>query len=350
MTLGVRRWRLGWVLVGGVLLVVAAGFATYAGWALTPASGPSATPDPLTTTTVTRQDLVDYVTLDAGVGFGPAVPVEIKATGTITWLAPVGAEVTRGQQMVRVDDRPIVILYGDLPMYRALAFGAEGNDVEQLEQNLAALGYVGFTVDRQFTAATADAIRRWQRDLGVAENGVVEAGDVVIVPGPVRVAEHRVRLGAATPADAVTVTGTTRLVTATAPAADVAWAKPGTPVSVVTSDGTATPGTVSSVTTEGDPGAGNATTLLVISVEDETVLDTAVHGLRVRHAAAVREGVLTVPVAALLALAEGGYGLELVHDDGSTQIVAVQVGMFAEGRVEVSGAQIGEGAIVRMPR
>ena len=57
---------------------------------------------------------------------------------------------------------------------------------------------------------------------------------------------------------------------------------------------------------------------------------------------------LTVPVAALLALAEGGYGVEVV--DGSTShYVAVETGLFAGGRVEVSGDGLAEGMTVGMP-
>jgi len=52
--------------------------------------------------------------------------------------------------------------------------------------------------------------------------------------------------------------------------------------------------------------------------------------------AAEHKDVLTVPIAALVALAEGGYGVEVV--DGSTShYVRVETGLFASGRVEVSG-------------
>ena len=58
--------------------------------------------------------------------------------------------------------------------------------------------------------------------------------------------------------------------------------------------------------------------------------------------------VLTVPVAALVALAEGGYGLQVV-DGATSRFVAVETGLFASGRVEVSGAGVAEGATVGMP-
>ena len=61
-----------------------------------------------------------------------------------------------------------------------------------------------------------------------------------------------------------------------------------------------------------------------------------------------RTGVLTVPVTALLALAEGGYGVEVV-EGSRTRIVAVKTGMFANGRVEISGAGLKEGLRVAVP-
>jgi hypothetical protein len=61
-----------------------------------------------------------------------------------------------------------------------------------------------------------------------------------------------------------------------------------------------------------------------------------------------RKDVLTVPVAALLALAEGGYGVQVV-EGSTTRIVAVQAGMFADGRVEISGTGIDAGTVVGMP-
>ena len=49
------------------------------------------------------------------------------------------------------------------------------------------------------------------------------------------------------------------------------------------------------------------------------------------------EDVIAVPVAALLALAEGGYAVELDGGDGGTRLIAVDPGFFADGLVEVEG-------------
>jgi HlyD family secretion protein len=59
-----------------------------------------------------------------------------------------------------------------------------------------------------------------------------------------------------------------------------------------------------------------------------------------------KRGVLAVPVAALLALKEGGYGVETVDAAGQHQLVAVRLGVFSEGMVEVAGTGLRAGAKV----
>jgi hypothetical protein len=56
--------------------------------------------------------------------------------------------------------------------------------------------------------------------------------------------------------------------------------------------------------------------------------------------------VLAVPVSALLALAGGGYGLEVVEPSGVHRLVGVTAGLFASGQVQVSGAGVTAGTKV----
>ena len=60
-------------------------------------------------------------------------------------------------------------------------------------------------------------------------------------------------------------------------------------------------------------------------------------------------GVLVVPVNALLALAEGGYAVEVVDSADTTRFVRVEIGKFADGVVAVTG-DISEGDRVLVPR
>ena len=70
-------------------------------------------------------------------------------------------------------------------------------------------------------------------------------------------------------------------------------------------------------------------------------------GVSVQYVAATRRNVLAVPVQALVALAEGGYGLE-IRDTPTPRVVAVKVGLFAGAKVEVTGGGITEGTTIGM--
>jgi hypothetical protein len=61
-----------------------------------------------------------------------------------------------------------------------------------------------------------------------------------------------------------------------------------------------------------------------------------------------RKGVLVVPVGALVALAEGGFGLQVIEAGGANRYLAVTTGLFANGKVEVEGAGLAEGMAVGM--
>lgn len=313
----------------------------------------------LVTATVTQETLVEAETVTGSLNYGTPWQVDSKVPGTITWLAAPGATVSQGGVLAKVDDKPIILMSGALPMYRALNVGVKGNDVRQFEENLHALGYTGFTVDSSYTRYTADAVKRWQKDVGLDSTGAVDLGRVVFTSGPLRVSSQAVSVGATSPAQILGVTGRSQMVTADVPVENATWAVPGTKVLVVGPDGKTTPG---SVLTVGAPvpgpqvssGADSSTSgvpptiTVTVALSDARALGASGQApVQVRHTTRERKGVLTVPVAALLALAEGGYGLELV-DHGRSQLVAVKTGLFSEGRVEVTGAGLRPGLVVRV--
>lgn len=334
------------LLGGGIGAVVVAATVLIAGGsggfrtaALPQPAGPAAT------VPIVRQTLTDATTVAAEIGYGAATPVQSHAAGTVTWLPAVGATIRRGEVLFRADEIPTVVLYGPLPVYRPLAVGVSGPDVEQFEQNLRALGYTGFTIDQSFGHNTVSAVKRWQRHVGVAPTGAVDISQIVYVPGPVRVSEQLVAVGANAAGSLLKVTTTTKVVTATLRTTDSNWATPGAKVQVVLSAGTTTPGVVSAAARQ-DPTdtGGDGTVLVTVSVADQAALRGT--DVNVRYVADERKNVLTVPIAALLALPQGGYGLELA--DG--RLVAVQTGIFADGQVEITGSSLTAGQAVGMPR
>ena len=319
---------------------------------------------PPATSTVTRQTLVDTVSRSGELGYGTTRTIAAKAGGTVTWLPDSGAVLTRGQPLLKVDELPLVLLQGALPAYRTLAEGAVGADVAQLEDNLTALGYAGITVDQTFGPDTTAAVTAWQRDLGLPQTGQVDPGRIVYSDGDARVDAQRAAVGDTVSPNSpvLDLSGTARLVTATLDLSDTRLAVVGAAVSISLPDGKATSGKVASAATVlqagtsggGGGGGGQAaaqTTRLQVTIAADDAAALAGYdqaSVDIRFTSSQRDGVLTVPVAALLALAEGGYGVQVV-DGATTRTVAVTTGLFAGGRVEVSGDGIAEGTVVGMP-
>jgi peptidoglycan hydrolase-like protein with peptidoglycan-binding domain len=326
----------------------------------TPAA--SAGDAPPATAEVTRKDLVDQDSTTGSLGYGDTGTIANHRQGTVTWLPAEGQLISRGQALWRVDTLPTVLMYGAIPLYRTLSTGVDdGEDVRQLEKSLRALGYTGFTVDDEYTSATAEAVEDWQDDVGLPETGSVDAEQVVFAAGPVRVDSRKLTAGgAASPGPALDVTGTTRVVTVDLEVSDQRLARRGAAVQVELPGGEQVPGRITEVgnvahaeTDAAGQETGDATIDVTVTLDAKTVeaargaIDQA--PVTVHFVAEERKGVLAVPVSALLALAEGGYGVEVVRPDGTTTIVAVETGLFADGDVEISGQGIAEGTKVGVP-
>jgi peptidoglycan hydrolase-like protein with peptidoglycan-binding domain len=347
-----RRRRVRNAAIVGFVVVVVAGVAVAA---VGVGGGDSGTPSrsalPPTTAKVTRMTLNETENVDGTLGYGDSTTVAAKGGGTVTWLPAAGSTLQRGKTVYMADNLPVVLLYGNLPLYRVLADGVKGPDVKEFEENLAALGYTGFTVDEEYSSGTAAAVKKWQKALGRTQTGTVEPGQVVLASGPVRVTDRKAHVGDAAGGAVLTYTPTTRLVTIALDVAKQQLVKQGTEVTVTLPGNKTVQGTVSSVGSVAHAGSnGSATTIdVVVSVADQSALGTLDQApVQVAFVSNQRKDVLTVPVAALLALAEGGYGVQVVEGSG-THIVAVQVGLFANGRVEVTGTGMAAGTVVGMP-
>ena len=349
-----RRRRTRAIVVGAVVVVVVAAAAVAAfGIDFSSASPATTIRMPPATGKVTRMTLTDTEKVDGTLGYGDQHPVTVRGTGTITALPSAGATVQRGQPVFRRDDLAVPLFYGTLPFYRALRSGVSGADVKELEDNLAALGYTGFTVDSDYTSSTADAVRTWQSDLGLSHNGVFDPTSVVLAPAAIRVAVVKANVGDPATGGLLTWTGTTRTVDIALDVAKQDLVKVGIAATVTLPDNSTVDGKVSSVgtvaTTSG-AGANQATTIdVTVDITDQQKLGTLdAAPVQVTLVSQTKENVLTVPIGALLALAEGGYGVQVV-DGQRTYYVAVKTGLFAGGRVEVSGTGLAEGMTVGLP-
>ncbi|MGV9315374.1 peptidoglycan-binding protein [Streptomyces sp. NPDC003691] len=310
---------------------------------------------PPATTTVTRADLTLSTTVDGKIDFARRRPVKSPVPGTVTVAAREGAKAVRGEALYELDDKPVTLLYGPVPAFREMKPGDRGSDVLQLERNLVALGRgAGIRVDPWYDAATAAAVKEWQKALNRTPTGRVGRGDVVFQPGEVTVVRADAALadqvGPDTPV--LTVASASPVVRALLEPADAALTRPGTRVEVTLPSGKVRRGKVAGTVRPEETGGETPENGITVEVALEGGAK-AVSGEDVRATASVRfvsesrEDVLTVPVEAIVALrgADGGYGLQIV-DGTATRMVRVETGMTADGRIEVSGPQLREGLTV----
>ncbi len=105
------------------------------------------------------------LTLDPGIAAG----VDAVVTGQ---LPGEGEDLNEGDVFIEVSGRPVIALVGELPMFRTLGPGSTGDDVQQLEEALARLGYDPGPIDNSFDGATETAIEGLYRDRGYAWPGL----------------------------------------------------------------------------------------------------------------------------------------------------------------------------------
>ncbi|UYQ66315.1 peptidoglycan-binding protein [Streptomyces peucetius] len=126
-----------------VVLLATGGAAT--GTVLWPDGGAeraAAEPQQVELATVSRTTLSESLSLPGNLGYGAQRTLHPYGGGRVTWLPEVGATIKRGQTIWRVDDRPVVLLYGDTPVFRPLdRAGLVGRDVRVIADHLRSLGY-----------------------------------------------------------------------------------------------------------------------------------------------------------------------------------------------------------------
>ncbi|WP_214320412.1 efflux RND transporter periplasmic adaptor subunit [Nonomuraea sediminis] len=336
----------------GLLGVAAAALVVWnlRGTAAAPTAGTAAR-TASATATVTRQDLVDTKTVDGSLTYSGSRRVTTDAAGTVTWVPDEGAVIRRGRPLLRVDRKPVTLMYGKLPLYRALATGvSDGPDVEQLERNLAALGY-SVTVDQHFSYATYLAVKSWQEDHDLPETGRVDSGQVVFLPGAVRVTSARAEAGerARPGQEVLLVSDTERIVHVDLDTGDQELARKGARCTVTLPGGERVAGRITTVGTVAKEVRGQDRTTMDLEITlrkiPRTRLDQA--PVDVELSGPPRRNVLAVPLEALLAT-RTGFGVEVVSG-GSSAIVPVRVGVFGGGMVEVSGGGLAPGMKVGVP-
>jgi hypothetical protein len=314
--------------------------------------------------------------------------VSLQATAvnpgtTYTFLPQVGDVIKEDQPVFSLSNEQVPLLYGSIAAYRAFYAGmSDGADVGELTHDLIALGYgAGLTETNHYSSATATAVERWQLALGLPATGEILLGEVVFEPGPIRVTSVTPTVGAsvgggggAGGSTVLTATATTPIVTVDLDVTEEYLVKPGDAVSIVLPDGTSTVGgrieTVGNVATcSGGGGIGtgssstgqspcssvgsnsDATPTVTVTITLESIprlatLDQAPVNVNITSQRA--DNVLAAPVNALLALAGGGFGVDVVTGRTS-HLVGVATGLYSNTLVQISGSGIIAGTRVEVP-
>ena len=337
-------------------------------------AAPAPRPQTVSTARIVRTTLATTVVTEGTLGYAPTQPVVNRMVGTYTALPAMGTTIGPGGTLYRVDDQPAVLMAGTTPAWRDLGPGIkDGPDVTELDANLAAQGFgTGLGAPGpHFGAATEEAVKRWQEAHGYPTTGDLLVGQVVFLPGPVLVGAPNVVLGQpAAPGDQpYAVSATTRTVSVplnpNLPSVTV-----GEAVAIMLPSSATVAGTVSAVGTPGPvsgsgsnqsssaggggTGGGGSSSgsapptgpsiTVVPDHPDDTGTQSGV-AVEVTLTAALVHDVLAAPISSLLALAGGGYGVEVV-DGGAHHLVGVTTGVFTGSQVAVSGVGIDAGTTV----
>ncbi|GIF64060.1 peptidoglycan-binding protein [Asanoa ishikariensis] len=330
--------------------------------ATTPTSGISTG-----TAEVTRGTLTQSIQIDGILAYTGTYAVSYQGSpGVLTAASRPGTTIGRGGILFRVSDAPVRLLLGAVPVYRDFGPGmTDGPDVRQLETNLVAMGFDPdhrMTVDRHFSAATAAAIRRWERAWGrqaYDRTGRLHQGQIVFLPTPLRVTALPLQVGAAMApgATALTGTSTSRAVVGQLDTGARGRVRVGDQVKVSPPDSDPIPGRVTAIgqaaTAPADsssldgpqqPDAATVPVTISVRLPRGFTLDEA--PVTVEVTTSSRPDVLLLPIAALLARPGGGYQVRLVGGG----VVPVEPGSFDEtsGQVEIVGGLV-EGQSVEVP-
>ena len=378
--------RKSWVLAGAAVLVAVIATAgvvvRYGAKQATPA-----TQEPrANTANVEMVKLSAVVSVDGTLTYlaqsdGSPYSVINHASGIYTMLPAAGQVISQGQVLYRVNDSPVVLLYGLTPAYRTLSTGASGADVAELKADLVELGYATSAqlgpTSASFWSATTTAVEKLQAALGMTQTGTLTLGQAVFEPTAVRVTTMSAQLGGNTQTGETVMqaTSTTRIVQVALVASQQTEVAVGDTVTITLPNNKTTPGIVSSVgavaTCPSSSGSGRSnsssaapgtdtcssgSTTPTITV-DVTPSDPAATGtwdqapVRVGITTATVPSALAVPVTALLAQSGGGYAVEVVNAGGINHLVPVSLGLFddADGLVQVSGSGLAAGQQVVVP-
>ncbi len=310
---------------------------------------------------------------------------QIGKSDSIVVKAPErGADVAEGDVLIVVGDRPVIVLQGDLPMYRDLVPGTQGEDVLLLENALARLELEPGDVDGKYDSSTEAAVKRMYENRGftaigpsaeeqakinelqtqastaraagnaadtakaeteldnlIARTGPsVPANEIVFTSIlPAKVESINVKRGSRLDGPVATLASSEAIIQGSIARADRELVTEGATAKVeITDSGVTISGTVSSIAAQtGTDGAGQNRYAITID-SPEIPSDSLGLGVRITIPVKSTDGdVLAVPAAALSIDADGDPSVDVIDEGGTrSRSVKVQTGLQARGVVEVT--------------
>ncbi|HEX3490298.1 MAG TPA: hypothetical protein VHU92_13180 [Streptosporangiaceae bacterium] len=285
--------------------------------------------------------------MNATLGYAGSYQVAGKGGGTLTWLPSAGQVIGQGQVLYRTDNGvPVVLLYGRVPAWRALAEGETGADVTQLNYDLVRLGYASSAYISSlgwdyYSWDTQAGVEKLQSAAGISSpSGSLTLGSVVFEPTALRVSQVTGGLGGPASGPVLTATSDRHVVTVALDAGQQSQVRAGDAVTVTLPDGSSTPGVITSVGKVASGSGSSATIPVYVKLTHPSAAGTLDQApVTVEITTGSVSNALTVPVGALLAQSSGGYAVEVTGPGNSRRLVPVTVGLFDDnaGRVQVTG-------------
>lgn len=287
-----------------------------------------------------RQEVITRGTVQADrtvEAIGPSTPDGAESAVLSRPLPERGAALKAGEVAAEVSGRPVFLLAGTVPMYRALGPGAVGPDVTQLQEALRGVGMTIADPEGTFGDGTLAAATSLYGAAGYALAATgIPASEVVYVPGfPATVTVAKGAVGAAAADARLTLASGLLTVVADVPSRQRALLAPGDAVVISSEllgeDAAATIGRLDLASAD----AGG--TVVEIVPDEQLPPGWAGQGVRVRVVTEASGGEVTaVPVGAVFLNEGGAAEVVVVGEGGSRTRVPVTVGVVGGGFAEVA--------------
>ena len=136
--------------------------------------------------------------VDVQVSAPPPAQVKSATAGLVTKVSvAAAATITNGMPLMVVAGAPVLAYRADAPLYRDLALGATGADVQELGVWLHGLGLlVSAANGSKYTATFAAAVTKLEKKYGLSPEGIMRVSLLAWVPAQTNTADTvKVRLG-----------------------------------------------------------------------------------------------------------------------------------------------------------